>query len=127
MKKEIRHSAGSSQGMLNYGKRPLPGHQATKTFQKKWSYRTLLVSEVQDGEQFLAHPGRGMRIGIAAVEENRFLQAIEIRRAVRATFQVILDHCGSSSGNLPVKLFFKVPGYRFARVRMSMMLFHGEK
>lgn len=84
-------------------------------------------SEVQDGEKLLAHPCGGVRIGIAAVQEDCLLQAIKVRCAVRASFQMILDRCGSSFGNLAVKLFYQVPGNRFARVRMSVMLYHGEK
>jgi hypothetical protein len=80
---------------------------------------------MQDGEKLLAHPCGGVRIGIAAVQENRFLQAIEVRRAVRTVFQMILDRRGASSGKFAVKLFLKVSRDRFARVRMLVILYHG--
>ena len=82
---------------------------------------------MQNGEKLLADPCRRVRIGIAAIQENGLLQAIEVRRAVRTVFQMILDRSSASPGNLALELFFKFSRDRFAGVAMPVMSYHDQK
>ena len=95
--------------------------------EKVWvtSSAPLLVREFQDGKEPLAQPGRNVRVRATSVQQDRFLQAVEVRRAVWTMRQMLPDNPKRGGGQFLVEFLFKLSCHGTARRCMFVTVRHG--
>ena len=74
--------------------------------------------DLENGKQLFSHDRGGAWIGAAPVEKDRFFQTVEIRGAVRTTFQVLPDFPARRGEELGIELILNMPRHLTAQCTM---------
>ena len=80
--------------------------------------------EFQDRKQLLAQSGRRVGIRITLVEEDGFLQAVEVRRTIGAAGKMSSDQPTGSWRQILVEIFLKLSCHGMARRCMFVTVRH---
>jgi hypothetical protein len=85
--------------------------------------------EFEDREQLLPRPAGNARIGVAPIQKDGLLQAVEVCRAIGAALQMVPDLPVGRFAELKIKLFLSVPRdiAAFSSMSMNPMHINGRK